>query len=285
MQNKKISNFLRKMKNEPVDWRAKYFRMKYRILWRHNEASMITGDLVERLDNFTTHLHSPKINGNCNKSTSRIRSKLTDTLYDLLDDLPHIRNILTTKDLSEKANLIKRFLEERGILRPDFVKEKYVREMSMYLVRVIRVCKVTSSGKQLGFSATVAVGDNGLTKTPNNTSISNAKVGLGQGYGSDVSTAVGRAYRVARRSTLHLPIYMQHTIYDKVEAKVSASILRMWPELPGMGIKANNHVANISRLLGLHDLGSKILRSTNPMNIAKATIKCLKKLALSHEKE
>lgn len=70
-----------------------------------------------------------------------------------------------------------------------------------------------------------------------------------------------------------VPLFFGHTIPSPVEAKYCASIIKMWPAASGMGIKANFHVANIARLAGVHDLDAKCIRSTNPMNVAKAAYK------------
>ena len=96
------------------------------------------------------------------------------------------------------------FCNPRGILKTTLAKDKPRRSLSLYIVRVIRVTKVTSSGKQNSFSATVTVGDK------------RGKVGLGQGHGSETSNAVDRAYRDAVRHMFEVPIFFGHTIYQAV---------------------------------------------------------------------
>lgn len=185
-----------------------------------------------------------------------------DPVRELLEDLPRIRRILAIPDDLDRKTQLRRLLEDRGILKPVLVRDKLRKSLAMYVIRVIRVVKVTAAGKQYSFSATVAVGDK------------QGRVGLGQGHGSEVSNSVDRAYRDACRRMLQVPIFFGHTIFEPVEAKASASIVKMWPEYSGKGIKAGLHVANMARLAGIHDLGAKVVRSTNPMNVAKATIRC-----------
>lgn len=260
---------LSKLKDEPVDWRTEYFRMKYRLLAQQRlggQGGSSTGSVEGVRPAFAGHADEILRSGGTVEFPGGARSSF-DPVMDALEDVPLMKKILADTDEVSRKRRLRRLLEDRGVLVHPLFRPKVKKSMPMYVVRVIRGCHVTTSGKVNSFSATVTVGDK------------QGGVGLGQGNGSEVGSAVDRAYRDALKRMVKVPLFFGHTILEPVEAKFCASVLKMRPVASGMGIRANFHVANIARLAGIHDLDAKCYRSTNPMNVAKACYKAFTILA------
>ncbi|HOS87980.1 MAG TPA: 30S ribosomal protein S5 [Candidatus Pacearchaeota archaeon] len=149
--------------------------------------------------------------------------------------------------------------EEKG-------KEVVKDEFESKLLDLARVTKVTGGGKTLRFRAVVAVGNK------------NGKVGLGTSKGLDVSQAIDKATRFAKKNIITVPI-VQGTIPHEVEAKYGPSKVLLKPQQRGRGLVAGGTVRIICDLAGIKDISSKILsRTTNKLNNAKATMVALQQL-------
>jgi len=102
--------------------------------------------------------------------------------------------------------------------------------------------------------------------------------------GQAVVQAVEKATFQAKRNLIEVPI-VENTIPHEVEAKFGPAQILLRPQRKGRGLVAGGTVRIICELCGIHDISSKFLsRTKNKLNIAKATIKALKKLKLE-EKE
>jgi flagellar biosynthesis GTPase FlhF len=64
----------------------------------------------------------------------------------------------------------------------------------------------------------------------------------------------------------------------------SASVLLM-PASPGTGVKAGGTVRSIMQVAGVHNVLTKVYGPTNPINVAKATMKALKSIRSKSEVE
>jgi len=144
-------------------------------------------------------------------------------------------------------------------------------EFESKLLDLARVTKVTGGGKTLRFRAVVAVGNK------------NGKVGLGTSKGLDVSQAIDKATRFAKKNIITVPI-VQGTIPHEVEAKYGPSKVLLKPQQRGRGLVAGGTVRIICDLAGIKDISSKILsRTTNKLNNAKATMVALQTLKSKKE--
>jgi len=129
-----------------------------------------------------------------------------------------------------------------------------------------RVTKVTAGGKQLKFRAVVVVGNR------------NGKVGIGVAKGKDVAQGIEKATRLAKRDMIEIPISGK-TIPHETEAKFGPARVLLRRQRKGRGLVAGGVVRIICELAGIKDISSKLLsRSRNKINIARATMKALKKL-------
>lgn len=141
-------------------------------------------------------------------------------------------------------------------------------EFESKLLDLTRVTRVTAGGKQLRFRAIIVVGDR------------KGKIGLGVSKGLDVSQAIEKATRTAKKNLMDVPVNKEGTIDHEVEAKFGPSIILLKPQKSGRGLVAGGTVRTLCQLAGIQNISSKILsRTSNKLNNAKATIKAFELLA------
>lgn len=143
-----------------------------------------------------------------------------------------------------------------------------VQESSEFTERVIsvrRVAKVVAGGKRFGFSALVAVGD------------MQGHVGIALGKAGEAPDAIRKAINKAKKNMITVPM-RGTTIPHEVVADFGASKLVLRPASEGTGVIAGGTVRAILELAGIRNILTKALGSTNPINLAKATIKALSML-------
>lgn len=143
-----------------------------------------------------------------------------------------------------------------------------IQETSEFTERVIsvrRVAKVVAGGKRFGFSALVAVGD------------MQGHVGIALGKAGEAPDAIRKAINKAKKNMITVPM-RGTTIPHEVVADFGASKLILRPASEGTGVIAGGTVRAILELAGIKNILTKALGSTNPINLAKATIKALSML-------
>ena len=127
-----------------------------------------------------------------------------------------------------------------------------------------RVTKVTKGGRNLHFSATVAVGDG------------KGKVGIGSGKSNEVVEAIKKARMQAVKNVKKIEIVDGRTIsHDMIGIQGAAKVL-LKPAKAGTGIIAGGPVRVVLELAGFKDVVSKSLGSNTKINVAKATLEALK---------
>ena len=139
-------------------------------------------------------------------------------------------------------------------------------EFESKLLDLARVTRVTGGGKRLRFRAVMAAGNK------------KGKVGIGIDKGKDVSKAIEKATRMAKKNLIDV-IITNETIPHEVEAKLGPARLLLKPQRKGRGLVAGGAVRTICDLAGIKNISSKILSgSKNKLNNARVTIEALKKL-------
>ncbi len=138
-------------------------------------------------------------------------------------------------------------------------------EYAESVLNVRRVAKVIKGGKRFAFSALVAVGDK------------NGRVGIALGKGREVSAAISKALKKAKKSMFRVPLY-KTTIPFTVKGKHSSSLVLLRSASKGTGLIAGGAVRSVMEVLGIKDILAKSLGSGNPQNVVKATLNALKKL-------
>ena len=103
-------------------------------------------------------------------------------------------------------------------------------------------------------------------------------MGFGLAKGLDVTLSVEKAVRAAKKDIVVVPI-IKGTIPHEVSGKFKAGKVIMKPSAEGRGIIAGGAMRLICDLAGFSSVTGKIIgKSTNKINIAKATLVALKKL-------
>ena len=130
------------------------------------------------------------------------------------------------------------------------------------LVKLNRVAKVVKGGRRFSFSALSVVGDGKGT------------AGYGFGKANDVSEAIRKSIERARRNMKKYNI-KNNTIPHEMQVRYKSSKVLIKPAAPGTGIIAGSPVRAVMEAVGVHDILSKSLGSSNAINIVKATFQAL----------
>ena len=133
------------------------------------------------------------------------------------------------------------------------------------VVRISRVAKVVKGGRHLSFNAVVVVGD------------MDGHVGIGMGKADAVPEAVRKGATDARKNIIEVP-RQGSTIPHEVLSKYIGSVVMLKPAQPGTGVIAGASVRAVVELAGIQDIMTKVRRSTNPVNVVKATFNGLQEL-------
>lgn len=134
------------------------------------------------------------------------------------------------------------------------------------LVAVNRVAKVVKGGRQFGFTALTVVGDG------------NGRVGIGYGKAREVPAAIAKAMDKARRSMVTVSLN-NGTVWYPVKASHGAARVFMQPASGGTGVIAGGAMRAVFEVVGVTNVLAKAFGSRNPINLVRATIKGLQKMA------
>jgi len=150
-------------------------------------------------------------------------------------------------------------------------KKEIKSEFDSKLLSLDRVTRVTAGGKKLRFRACMILGNK------------KGKIGLGVAKGKDVSQAMEKAEKNAKKNMIEIP-FIENSIPHEIQAKFESSVILLRPQKKGKGIIAGGPVRVICNLAGIKNISSKILsRSRNKINNAKATMKALQKLQVKNK--
>jgi len=138
-----------------------------------------------------------------------------------------------------------------GEQRGDGLREK--------MIAINRVTKVVKGGRVMGFAALVVVGDG------------DGRVGMGKGKAREVPVSVQKAMDEARNKLVKISL-KSGTLHHAVIGRHGSARVYMQPASDGTGIIAGGPMRAIFEVMGVTNVLAKIIGSTNPYNVVRATL-------------
>ena len=139
------------------------------------------------------------------------------------------------------------------------------RELKERVVEINRVAKVVKGGRRFSFTALVVIGDEV------------DRVGVGYGKAREVPLAITKAVDDARKNLFTVPKHGT-TITHEILGTYDAAKVFLRPASEGTGVIAGGGVRAVLELAGIRDVLAKSLGTTNPINMARATVAALRGL-------
>jgi small subunit ribosomal protein S5 len=144
-------------------------------------------------------------------------------------------------------------------------REEEESSLTEKVVYINRVAKVVKGGRRFSFSAIVVIGD------------LQGRVGFGFGKANEVPEAIRKATEKARKNMRGYAL-VGSTIAHEVQGHYGAGHVLLKPASPGTGVIAGPGIRAIMDSLGVNDVLTKSLGSTNPHNLVRATFDALSRL-------
>lgn len=133
------------------------------------------------------------------------------------------------------------------------------------MISINRVTKVVKGGRVMGFAALVVVGDG------------DGRVGMGKGKAREVPISVQKAMDEARRKLVKISL-KNGTLHHAVMGRHGSARVYMQPASDGTGIIAGGPMRAIFEVMGVTNVLAKIVGSTNPYNVVRATLNGLQSM-------
>ena len=131
------------------------------------------------------------------------------------------------------------------------------------LVHINRVSKTVKGGKRFGFAALVVVGDG------------QGRVGFGHGKAREVPEAITKATAAARKKMIRVPLKEGRTLHPDGNGRFGAGKVTVRTAPPGTGIIAGGPMRAVFESLGVADVVTKSVGTSNPYNMIRATFEAL----------
>jgi small subunit ribosomal protein S5 len=136
-------------------------------------------------------------------------------------------------------------------------------ELIEKLVHINRVSKTVKGGKRFGFAALVVVGDG------------KGRVGFGHGKAREVPEAITKATASAKKKMVRVPLKEGRTLHHDGKGRFGAGKVNVRSAPAGTGIIAGGPMRAVFESLGVHDVVTKSVGTSNPYNMIRATFDAL----------
>jgi small subunit ribosomal protein S5 len=137
-------------------------------------------------------------------------------------------------------------------------------ELIEKLVHINRVSKTVKGGKRFGFAALVVVGDG------------KGRAGFGHGKAREVPEAISKATAAAKKAMIRVPLRDGRTLHHDGRGHFGAGKVAVRAAPAGTGIIAGGPMRAVFESLGVHDVVTKSVGTSNPYNMIRATFEALK---------
>ena len=142
-------------------------------------------------------------------------------------------------------------------------REEGGEELIEKLVHINRVSKTVKGGKRFGFAALVVVGDG------------KGRAGFGHGKAREVPEAISKATAAAKKKMIRVPLKDGRTLHHDANGHFGAGRVTVRTAPAGTGIIAGGPMRAIFESLGVHDVVTKSVGTSNPYNMIRATFEAL----------
>jgi len=142
-------------------------------------------------------------------------------------------------------------------------REEGGEELVEKLVHINRVSKTVKGGKRFGFAALVVVGDGA------------GRVGFGHGKAREVPEAISKATASAKKAMIRVPLKEGRTLHHDGNGHFGAGRVTVRSAPQGTGIIAGGPMRAIFESLGVADVVTKSVGTSNPYNMIRATFEAL----------
>ena len=136
-------------------------------------------------------------------------------------------------------------------------------ELIEKLVHINRVSKTVKGGKRFGFAALVVVGDG------------KGRAGFGKGKAREVPEAITKATSAAKKAMVRVPLKEGRTLHHDGKGRFGAGKVNVRTAPAGTGIIAGGPMRAVFESLGVADVVTKSVGSSNPYNMIRATFDAL----------
>ncbi len=143
-------------------------------------------------------------------------------------------------------------------------REEEAEEFIEKLVHINRVSKTVKGGKRFGFAALVVVGDG------------KGRAGFGHGKAREVPEAISKATAAAKKAMVRVPLRDGRTLHHDGAGVFGAGRVYVRSAPQGTGIIAGGPMRAVFESLGVADVVTKSVGTSNPYNMIRATFEALR---------